>query len=164
MELELEHKTLIAEESINEKELPKEIRSAIRGLDLMIGKYKKNPTEENKDKIEAKSIVIADDIQTWNERDLTEEAEEEEQPIIETEEQKATREEAQRLAAEEEGKAKTTESAEAQIIAILKEKGKVDSRVLRDILEADSINDVPDKLKVGNTILERSLSYYYKVD
>jgi hypothetical protein len=156
MELELEHKSLIEEEKINVSELTDEIKSEIRGLDLMIGKFKKNQTEETKDKIERKSIEIADDIQDWLERDLEEADDDDDDEGKET--SKAP------IPSNDDVKKKTTASAEAQIIEILKQKGKIDSTILRDILEAGSINNVPDKLKIGNTILERSFSYYYKVD
>ena len=159
IELELEHKTLIAKEIEkgtfkSAKELPAEIKNAITGLNLKIGKYAKNPTLKEKESIEIKSCEIHDDILNWIEDKDT---------VTPPAEPKEPKEPATPPAETDEQKAAATAEAEKKLLEILKTDGKIYSKQLKEILKADSINSIPDKLKVGNTIIESNIfGYYYK--
>lgn len=67
------HQDVIAEESINVNDLPAEIKNKIKAFNLQMGRFKSKPTEQAVAALEQKSLSIADDIQTWLERDLEDE-------------------------------------------------------------------------------------------
>jgi len=69
MDYELEHLKLLKEEDINKNELPTSIKNKLKGLNLIIGKYKKNPTEKIKQRMIQQDIFTSDMIQDWIEQD-----------------------------------------------------------------------------------------------
>ncbi len=64
-ELVLKHAVLLQEQSLKKTDLPKEIQSKIQGLSLAVGKYKANPTDDKKERVETTDLIIANDILDW---------------------------------------------------------------------------------------------------
>lgn len=76
MELNLEHKRVLAENGLNQNDLPKETESKILSLTLSIASYNRNPTPELKENIELRSANIAHDIYDYLEQDWEDEPDE----------------------------------------------------------------------------------------
>jgi hypothetical protein len=155
--LELYHEETIKEEIEkgtlkSAADLPEKIKKQIKGLNLQIGKFKTKPTETLKDSIEKKSGEISDDIINFVEEGLEEPEADDKKPKEPTEEEK------------QKAAANATAEAEKKILEKIKADGKIYSKDLAKILGVDSIEDIDDRCKIGNTTLERSLGYYYKVD
>lgn len=71
---EFYHKEVIAEESLDTKTLPKDMQNSLRGFDLGYLAYKKyGEKPETLDKLKKTSAILADEIQTWLEKDLPDE-------------------------------------------------------------------------------------------
>lgn len=64
-DLTVEHRKLIEEENIDVNALPKEIRAKIRGFNLNLTNYVKNPTEAKQKVVIKTDVEIADSIQDW---------------------------------------------------------------------------------------------------
>ena len=65
LDFELEHVTLMEEEELQKSDLPKSLRDRKHALDMMISKYKKNPTETLKESIVRTDVTLASDIDIW---------------------------------------------------------------------------------------------------
>jgi len=90
MSLELAHEEIISEENISVADLPKSIRQSIQGVNMQVARYRKSPTPALASTIKSVSVRVADEIQSWLEESIDEEAE-------------IAREEAEKKAKEEEG-------------------------------------------------------------
>ncbi len=178
-EIQFEHLIIIQEESINIKDLPKNLRDAIQVFNLEKGKVEKNETEEGIEKLKARSVKIADDLQNHIEKDL----EEEQTPTTEMKDEKtptptpapAAKPEATPPAAAaapvpEEvipGFKKPEEIPAAQPAAknvkdLMDKEGRIWSHDLAKYL-GKSVNATPDRVDVDGITLERTLSYYREV-
>ncbi len=70
--MDVEHRKLIEEENIEVKDLSAEIRAKIRGYNLNLNNYAKNPSPESEKKLVKIDVEIADMIQTWLDEKLGE--------------------------------------------------------------------------------------------
>ena len=164
-ELDLEHVNLINKEIAkgdsklkSTKDLPDAIKKSITGLNLRIGKYKKNPTEDEKDLIETKSCDIADKIYDWLEEELPAGTEPKETvPPVKTAAEPNP-------ADDEKEKVLSTAEAEKKILEVIQAKGSIHAKDLQKLLDVDSLDEMSDKIKIGNTTLEKRFVSYYKVD
>lgn len=71
---ELAYLKLIKEESINEKELPADIKGKINGIKMALGRFKASSTETTKTSVVKLDVEIAEMIQNWLEEELPEES------------------------------------------------------------------------------------------
>lgn len=169
--LELEHELVIKEEIQegrlkSKKDLPAKIKNKITGIVFKIGKYKKNPTEEMKEDIEQQSIKIADDITVYldtkkqepDEPDNVVQPAPPKEPVKKEPEPKPDPE----PTPVDDEKKKTAE-IEREILKVIERDGHIHSTDLRDIAGFESVEDIPDLFKIGNTTLESDLvGNYYK--
>jgi len=73
--ISLAHEELILDEKINVRELPSSIKASMNGLNLLVKRYEKSPTDSISNAVRRKSIEIADEIQDWLEDSIDEEKE-----------------------------------------------------------------------------------------
>ena len=72
-ELELSHLVTLQEEGLTEQSLPSDFKPKFMSLQMMLGRYKNNPTEGLKESIEKASANLSHAIMDYSERDLPEE-------------------------------------------------------------------------------------------
>ncbi len=65
VKMDVEHRKLIEEENIEVNDLPSEIRAKIRGYNLNLNNYAKNPSPEKEKVVVRIDVEIADMIQSW---------------------------------------------------------------------------------------------------
>jgi len=65
---QLEHLKLMHEEDIKSNELPAPIKNKLNSLNMLVGRYNANPTEELKQMVIKHDILACDMIQDWVER------------------------------------------------------------------------------------------------
>jgi hypothetical protein len=65
----LEHKAFISENDIDVKKIPAPIIKKMRSMNMLLGKYKKQPTDANKNTIIKTDIAICDELLSWKEQD-----------------------------------------------------------------------------------------------
>lgn len=143
-ELALPHLELIEEEQIDVKSLPKEIQGLMKGINMAIGRYNNKPTEKEFEAIQKQSVKISDAIQTYLEKDISDEddaeakrKEEEEAEAKRKEEEEAKRKE------EEEAEAKRKEEEEASSKSKQpKKKGVHDPQLESAVREKLSNNEI----------------------
>lgn len=73
--ISLAHEELILDEKINVRELPSSIKASMNGLNLLVKRYEKSPTDKIGNAVRRTSIEIADEIQDWLEESIDEEKE-----------------------------------------------------------------------------------------
>ena len=72
-QLYLGHKEIMAENNLQQSDLPTEINNKLIAINLRIADYQANPTDAVKTSIERDSALIGHDILDWSERDLLDE-------------------------------------------------------------------------------------------
>jgi len=72
-ELYLGHKDVMAENNLQQSDLPEQINNKVIALNLRIADYQANPTNSEQQSIETTSAKIAHEILDWVERELPDE-------------------------------------------------------------------------------------------
>lgn len=174
------HLALMKANGLKMEDLPKELRMKINAWNMGMRKYNKQRTEKLMEMMKKGSVVVADAIQNWIERDLPEKSEAE----IKAAQEKAAQEKAaqeraeairnqiaERKRKEAEGvrsRHKPTEEArrqppvqtnEQKVAAILEQKGKIHYKELTEILG----QDVGEEVHIGSIkLLNVFLTNNYK--
>lgn len=108
--IELEYVKFLEENNLSDKQLPKEIRQQITVLKAQVGRFKKNPTEAQKNMVTKQDVTVCDLIADFIEEGITDEDEKEK----ELAEKKAEEERIAKQKAEEDEKAKKAAEEKAK--------------------------------------------------
>lgn len=83
--IELEYVKFLEENNLSDKQLPKEIRQQITVLKAQVGRYKKNPTEAQKNMVTKQDVTVCDLIADFIEEAITDEQEKKAELLAERE-------------------------------------------------------------------------------
>jgi ribonuclease E len=88
LDYKFEHLEFIDENEIQIDKIPKEIRKKMGAMKMLLGRYKKKPSDASKNTIIKHDITICDMLLSWKEQDypdsIIEAPKKEESPVIET--------------------------------------------------------------------------------
>lgn len=83
--IELEYVKFLEENNLSNQQLPKEIRQQITVLKAQVGRYKKNPTEAQKNMVTKQDVTVCDLIADFIEEGITDEQEKKAELLAERE-------------------------------------------------------------------------------
>ena len=150
-EYEWAHLDSMATNNITLEQLPQKIKNKANGWKMQSVKYNKNPTEKSLSALHTMSVVLAQEIQNYCEKDLptkdgaSEPKKEVNQPDTPT-----------NIA----GVINTpsNEDIKASLMKYISKDGRIHHSDLKSILGK---RDIDDKLEVEGVVLERSFVFYY---
>ncbi len=138
---ELEHLKIIKEDEINVKDLPADIKGKMSALKMLVSKYGKQPTANLLATIKKQDIVIADLIQTWQEKEAEKKRQASPAGLAEAKEKA-------------DAEAKVKADAEAKILADAEAKKKTDADAEAKRKTEEEENNKPD-VKMEKAVREK---------